>query len=193
MIIEPPRRALTRFVDGKADKPTIMQCKTKDAKSFVRAYKEVCERDNRTCHDCKRMYLYTPMLKLWVNDPDKYIYDADNLTTLCSTCALERQRKERQKEMDTQFDGMTKIVRDEVLTREGRTCVYCLADNLYGTRANIVTRVDDPDPTDANDWACACTTCTNKRGGKSHEGFTREKRQEVWDLYVYLDQCIDNM
>lgn len=184
MYIDPPRRNLSRWVDGKGSKPSAqLQCKTHDAVSFVKSYRKVCERDGRTCQICGAPYLYSPKLKLGVRDPSQYIYDADNLMCLCSTCAIERDSAEQRL---TAVD-VTGAIHDTVCDREDSTCFYCLRGPMAKEHVDLVPRIDRANELDPNDWACSCRTCANKRGNMSHEDFIDLRYEEAEELARWLN------
>lgn len=188
MFIEPPRRELTKYVTGKGPKPIVMDIADCDAAPFVKAFKEVCSRDNRTCNECGAEFLYQPKLKLWVRNTGQYFYDADNLECVCQTCAHKRVAEQR-----LTTAAITGFVRDAVVKREGFQCIYCLAQPLRGDRAEVVGVVDDPSEADPNDWACSCKTCANARGMLSHETFLEQRRRYALNLLGHLTDELDVM
>lgn len=181
MFIDPPTRNLSKFADGSGPRPAACKISDDEIKEFVRAYRAVCERDDRTCVDCQREFLYQPHLKLGVIDDTLPIYDEKNLQCLCYPCARKREAGKT-----GDIVNLTSIVRDAVIEREGRTCVYCLRGPIYGEHADVVPRVQDADTTDPNDWACSCKTCKKDRAGMDHENYGRRCAEKAEELASYL-------
>jgi len=181
MFIDPPTRDFSRFVDGTGPRPRNTNLTTSDIYEYVASYRAAYKRDERTCADCGREHLYQPNLKLGVIDDSKPLYDENNLQCLCYACARKRESAKNLTTAD-----QTGFVRDDVVEREGRRCVYCLRGPLYGEHAVLVSRVDIPDTTDPSDWACSCKTCKNERGSLSHDEYGRRCAENAADLAAYL-------
>lgn len=183
MFIETPPRQISKYFDGNGPRPaTLKKSEEQDTINFVKAFREVCERDNRTCFKCGAEYLYQPRLKMWVVDSNEYFYDASNLKCVCHTCARSMVAEERR----LSAEENTSIIRAEVIEREASRCVYCTAGPLRGSRPVIVPRVERADPEDAYQWACSCRTCANERGHMSHIDFMRHSAEKAAELAAYL-------
>lgn len=189
MYLEAPRRDLTLYIEGRRSKPpAVMQVNCqKDAHSYVRAYYDVVKRDNRTCANCQKDLLHAPNIKLGIVDPDKYLYDASNMITLCPRCCARRESRAR-----LAADNVTGLVHNTVLKREGHQCIYCLTKPLRPERAEMVPRIDKANELEPADWAAACRTCANDRGSLTHAQYLDKWRRFGFELIAHHTAELDN-
>lgn len=170
---EPPTRAMRRYAksEGTGSAPAGMTFA--QLKEYVASYDVVRRRDEGTCQSCGKPYLEAPHLRLWIKDPAGSLCAAHNLELVCPACCRRRVR--------LAAASITGFDPDVVFSREDMRCVYCLekADHL-------VSRVDDADRDDPNDWACCCQTCSTKRGSMSHDKYLIQCHDKARDLWMYL-------
>lgn len=183
MFLHPPTRAMTKYAEGKSESPGPLPAavSASNLEKFVVSYRRVAERCNRECENCGKPYLAAPHLRLAVLDPDANLFSVKNLTLLCTTCNREREASLR-----LTADDVTGIVREAVFRREHNMCIYCDSGELAKNKRVLVSRVDNPDPDDKNDWACSCKTCAKHRGAMSHESYVDVCAQRAFDLWSRL-------
>ena len=183
MFLEPPTRPMSKFFDGSGKLPLTCKLSEEEVRDFVRAYRAVCKRDDRTCTDCKKPYLYQPDLRLGVLDDSAPLYAENNLQCLCYSCARKRDVSD-----SLTANPLTRHIKVQVARREGATCVYCQKGPIRSENLSVVSRQEGADVTDPNDWACCCKTCERERGKMTHVEFVEDRWLHYTDMAAYLSQ-----
>jgi 5-methylcytosine-specific restriction endonuclease McrA len=187
MFLYPPTRDAVKYAKGELDRaPHQKNVKPSKIPNLIKLYSKLAKRSGRRCENCGKPYLAAPHLRLAIINPKEDWFSPANARFLCTRCNTARESDQRVLSKD-----VVTSVREAVIQRDARTCVYCLRGPLYGPNAELVSVVTSPNPTDKSDWRCACKTCRNDRGEDAHEEFIDRRYHETFRLLGYLRDLRD--